>query len=66
MNINRSHIRVAAFSGAIVLLLQIAPVMAEQNRTATDPSRSPSRNGSPGLCSSPTTIRVGRAPKRND
>jgi hypothetical protein len=29
MNINRRHIRVAAFSSAIALLLQIAPVKAE-------------------------------------
>ena len=36
MNINRSHIRVAVFSVAIALLLQIAPVVAERNQ---DPNR---------------------------
>jgi hypothetical protein len=37
MNINRSHIRVAAFSGAIALLLQIAPVMAESKQDRNRP-----------------------------
>ena len=37
MNINRCHIRIAAFSGAIALLLQIAPVMAEQKQDRNSP-----------------------------
>jgi hypothetical protein len=32
MNINRRHIRVAALSSAIALLLQSAPLMAEGQR----------------------------------
>ena len=37
MNINRSHIRVAAFSSAIALLLQIASVNAEGKRDHNRP-----------------------------
>jgi len=56
MNITRSHIRVAAFASAIAVLLQVGPAMAERPATATSPSRSLSRNGSPGPCLSPTTL----------
>ena len=37
MNINGSYIRVAAFSGAIALLLQIAPVTAERKHDRNTP-----------------------------
>ena len=37
MNINRSHIRIAAFASAIALLLQSAPVMAERDQDRNRP-----------------------------
>jgi len=37
MKINRRHIRVAAFSGAIALLIQIAPVSAERKQDRNRP-----------------------------
>jgi len=37
MNINRSHIRIAAFATAIALLLQSAPVMAERDQDRNRP-----------------------------
>jgi hypothetical protein len=37
MNINRRHIRIAAFSSAIALLFQVAPVMAEHEHDRNRP-----------------------------
>jgi hypothetical protein len=37
MNINRTHVRLAVFAGAIALLLQIAPVRAGDERDRNNP-----------------------------
>ena len=50
------HTRVASFVGAVALLIQISPALAtdkDRDKTAIDPSKSPSRNGRPRLLVSP-------------